>query len=155
MMKKTKSGRGGPPNPVDIHVGSRIKLQRRLLGLTQEQFAKSLGVTFQQIQKYETGKNRISCSRLFDISLVSGVSLMFFFEEMNVETLKKSPAHIAHGKEAEKFYKSNDIMSKDQTVKLVRNFYRIKDKQMQGIIFDLCERMSKELVGRKEGKRSC
>jgi transcriptional regulator with XRE-family HTH domain len=69
------------PNPIDVHVGSRVRFRRMLLGMSQEKLAEKLGLTFQQIQKYEKGINRIGASRLFDLAQVLGVSVQFFYEE--------------------------------------------------------------------------
>jgi ribosome-binding protein aMBF1 (putative translation factor) len=69
------------PNPIDVHVGSRVRFRRMLLGMSQEKLGDKLGLTFQQIQKYEKGINRIGASRLFDLAQVLGVSVQFFYEE--------------------------------------------------------------------------
>ena len=71
-------------NPIDVHVGSRVRLRRMLLGMSQEKLGEHLGLTFQQIQKYEKGINRIGASRLFDLSQVLGVPVQFFYEELAV-----------------------------------------------------------------------
>ena len=72
---------GKKPNPVDTHVGSRVRLRRMLLGISQERLGESMGLTFQQVQKYEKGVNRIGASRLFQISKILDVPVQFFFEE--------------------------------------------------------------------------
>ena len=72
---------GKKPNPVDQHVGSRVRLRRMLLGMSQERLGESMGLTFQQVQKYEKGVNRIGASRLFQISKILDVPVQFFFEE--------------------------------------------------------------------------
>src|SRR5512147_1895392 len=72
----------GVPNPVDIHVGSRVRLRRTLLGLSQEKLGEAVGLTFQQIQKYERGANRIGASRLFEFSRILDVPVSFFFDDM-------------------------------------------------------------------------
>ena len=72
-------------DPIDVHVGSRIRLRRQLLGLSQEKLGESLGLTFQQVQKYERGANRVSASRLFDLSVVLGVPISFFFDDISPE----------------------------------------------------------------------
>ena len=72
---------GKKPNPVDTHVGSRVRLRRMLLGMSQEKLGDAMGLTFQQVQKYEKGVNRISASRLFHISRILDVPVQFFFEE--------------------------------------------------------------------------
>ena len=69
------------PNPVDIHVGGRVRFRRMLLGMSQEKLGERLGLTFQQVQKYEKGVNRIGASRLFDLSQVLQVPIQFFYEE--------------------------------------------------------------------------
>lgn len=75
------------PHPADIHVGKRVRLMRKLLGMSQEKLGALLGVTFQQIQKYEHGANRISAGRLYDLSRVMRVPVGFFFENMKAENL--------------------------------------------------------------------
>src|SRR6266404_1584123 len=81
-----RSSRGrmpsGKPNPVDVHVGSRVRLRRTLLGMSQEKLGEAIGLTFQQVQKYERGANRVGASRLYDLSRVLDVPVSFFFEEM-------------------------------------------------------------------------
>ena len=91
-MSQTKNSRGRlRPNPIDVHVGMRIRLRRQVLNLTQEQLAKLLGLTFQQIQKYEKGLNRISASRLWDIAQVLQTSIDFFYEDIDDQTAALSP----------------------------------------------------------------
>ena len=88
-------GRGlGGPNPVDVHVGGRVRLRRTLLGMSQEKLGEAIGLTFQQVQKYERGANRIGSSRLFDLSRGLDVPIGFFFDEMSDETAAKSPRQI-------------------------------------------------------------
>src|ERR1700761_1105774 len=77
-----RSDRESRPSPIDVHVGSRIRLRRTLLGMSQERLGDSLGLTFQQVQKYERGVNRVGASRLFDLSRVLDVPISFFFDDM-------------------------------------------------------------------------
>src|ERR1700683_3458182 len=70
------------PSPIDVHVGARLRLRRTLLGMSQEKLGQAIGLTFQQVQKYERGANRIGASRLYDLSRVLDVPVSFFFEEM-------------------------------------------------------------------------
>ena len=77
----------GGPNPIDTHVGNRIRLRRQLLGYSQEKLASLLGLTFQQVQKYEKGMNRVGASRLWDMGKVLGVPISFFFEDMDEGTV--------------------------------------------------------------------
>ena len=102
-MKKIKSVNGsirgrlsdGAPNPIDVYVGSRLKLRRSLLGLSQERLADELGITFQQVQKYEKGLNRIGASRLWDLAQVLGVSVAYFYEDLDENTKNSSPRKIS------------------------------------------------------------
>ncbi len=71
---------GSQPNPIDVHVGGRLRFRRMLIGMSQEKLGNALGLTFQQIQKYEKGSNRVGASRLFEISRVLGVDVQFFFD---------------------------------------------------------------------------
>ena len=83
----------GAPNPVDVHIGKRIRMRREMLGLSQDKLSKMLGITFQQVQKYERGMNRIGGSRLWDISRILDVEIGFFYEEMDTNTRQNSPRH--------------------------------------------------------------
>ena len=78
------------PNPIDIHVGSRIRLRRTMLGMSQEKLGEALGITFQQVQKYEKGTNRVGASRLQNIAAILGVPVSFFFEDAPA-TMARSP----------------------------------------------------------------
>jgi transcriptional regulator with XRE-family HTH domain len=84
----------GKPNPVDVHVGARVRLRRTLLGLSQERLGEAIGLTFQQVQKYERGANRIGASRLYDLSRVLDVPVSFFFEDMDDQTAAMSPRNV-------------------------------------------------------------
>lgn len=78
-----KSEAGGSPHRVDLHVGARVRLRRKLLGVSQEKLADALGLTFQQVQKYERGTNRISASKLFEMSRVLDTPVAYFFEGLD------------------------------------------------------------------------
>src|ERR1700739_3216833 len=96
-----RSGRGrtpsGKPNPIDAHVGARVRLRRTLLGMSQEKLGEAIGLNFQQVQKYERGANRIGASRLFDLSRVPDVPVSFFFDEMSEDTSQQSPRMMLAG----------------------------------------------------------
>jgi transcriptional regulator with XRE-family HTH domain len=108
------AGKGSRPRPIDVHVGSRIRLRRTLLGLSQERLGEALGLTFQQVQKYETGVNRVSASRLFDLSRVLDVPIGFFFD--NVPDV---------------------VLSRPETLALVGAYYRIIDPVVRQRVLDL------------------
>ena len=84
----------GIPNPIDVHVGGRVRLRRTLLGLSQEKLGEAIGLTFQQVQKYERGANRIGASRLFDLSRVLDVPVGYFFDDMSDDVAARSPRQI-------------------------------------------------------------
>ena len=113
-------------NAVDMHVGKRVRLRRTLLGMSQEQLAASLNITFQQVQKYERGANRISASRLWDISQILDVEIRYFFDDMTPDTMCSSPRQVSRG---ESFGIDNenvrDPMARRETLELVRAYYTI------------------------------
>ncbi len=133
-MAKSKLlyGRGtGKLHPVDEHVGARVRLRRVLLGMTQTDLGTAIGVTFQQMQKYERGTNRISASRLHDLARVLDVSIEHFFDDMPPEVAASSPAAKKRGK-AKKMPKYElDPMIKRETMELVRAYYKIKDADVR------------------------
>ncbi len=132
-MAKSKLayGRGtGIPNPVDVHVGARLRQQRTLLGMSQTVLGDALGLTFQQVQKYERGANRISASRLFNLSRVLDVPVEFFFEEMPSAIAARSPAK-TRGRAKKPVRYELDPMAKRETLKLVRAYYKISNPQVR------------------------
>ncbi len=160
-QKQEKSIRGrlaeGTPNPVDIHVGERIKLRRKLLGLSQQQMAKKLGLTFQQIQKYEKGLNRVGASRLWDISRVLNVSMDFFFSDMEKDVEIQSPMMLSvqdaeHEKMLHEEHDSMDFdpMKRRETLELVRAYYKINNRKIAKYLFDLIIAMSKSTANLNE-----
>ncbi len=138
-----KRGRlpSGKPNPVDVHVGSRVRLRRTLLGLSQEKLGEALGLTFQQVQKYEGGTNRIGSSRLWDLSRVLECSMSFFFEEMDVATAGASPRHLSV-ETPDMAPRDKDPMTKRETLELVRAYYRIKDYAVRRRIYELAKSLA-------------
>lgn len=114
-------------HPVDIHVGKRIRHRRWMIGMTQQQLADKVGIKFQQIQKYETGMNRVSASRLWDIAETLGVEISFFFEGLS-EGAAPVPAQA-------------DIMADKEALDLVRSYYAIPEAQRRRL-FDLARVLS-------------
>jgi len=136
-------------NAIDMHVGKRVRLRRTLLGLSQEQLAVSLNLTFQQVQKYERGANRISASRLWDISQILDVSIGYFFDDMSSQTKLASPRKIgkdAHLLSEEDFGK--DPMARRETLELVRTYYSIT----QPIVRKRVSEMIKSVAGMINGE---
>jgi transcriptional regulator with XRE-family HTH domain len=120
----------GYPNPVDVHVGGRIRLRRTLLCLTQMAVAEKLGLTFQQVQKYERGTNRVSSSRLFDLCRIFNVPIAYFFEEMGADVSKQSPGALA-GKQSKQIDQGTDPAVARETLDLVRVYYEIPDQRIR------------------------
>jgi transcriptional regulator with XRE-family HTH domain len=125
--------RSDKPNPIDIHVGSRVRLRRTLLGMSQEKLGEAIGLTFQQVQKYERGANRIGASRLYDLSRVLDVPVSFFFDDINPEVVA---AAVESGESTAQHYEPDPMMRRE-TLELVRAYYRIPDAQIRRRLFDL------------------
>ena len=139
MANIQRAGRGGglgKPNPVDMHVGARVRLRRTLLGLSQEKLGEAIGLTFQQVQKYERGANRIGASRLYDLSKVLDVNVSYFFEDMSDQIAARSPRQIRGMVQQEDSYEP-DPMAKRETLELVRAYYKINDPRVRKRLFDM------------------
>lgn len=141
--------RTGKPNPVDVHVGSRVRLRRTLLGLSQEKLAGAVGLTFQQIQKYERGANRIGASRLFQLSRVLDVPVSFFFDDMPPELTGRGAAAQPGLAEPGQARYEPDTLAKRETLELVRAYYRISDPQVRKKVFDLVKGLGAADTGSK------
>lgn len=153
-IKKSTRGRmpNGEANPVDIHVGDRIRLRRQLLGLSQEKLASLLGLTFQQVQKYERGMNRVGASRLWDLAKVLDVPVNFFYEEMDEETANNSPRTIncELGITIGDFVtEDTDPMHRKEAIKLVKAFYRIPNRKAAEHLLIMIEEMAKSYYERE------
>ena len=134
------------PSPIDAHVGSRIRLRRNLMGMSQERLGEALGLTFQQIQKYERGVNRVGASRLFDLSRVLAVSISFFFDDMPEPLAGLHGTHqvtrAAGGvSETQDAFGVDDSVNRRETAELVRAYYRITDSSQRKRVFDLIKSM--------------
>lgn len=143
-----RSGRGrtpsGNPNPIDVHVGGRVRLRRTLLGMSQERLGEAIGLTFQQVQKYERGANRIGASRLFDLSRVLDVPVSFFFEDIPDSASQLSPRMMMSGLAEEPDPAPEaDPLTKRETLELVRAYYRIADPQIRKRVFELAKALAK------------
>lgn len=124
------------PNPIDVHVGSRVRLRRMLLGLSQEKLGERLGLTFQQVQKYEKGVNRVGASRLFDLSNVLSVPIQFFFEDAPVAEARVQPvAGFAEVAPADSSI--IEFLSTREGLELNKAFSRISDPKSRRAILDL------------------
>ncbi len=138
----------GVPNPVDVHVGGRVRQRRLLLGMTQSDLAEALGLTFQQVQKYERGANRIGASRLFHLSQILDVSIVYFFGDMPADVAAESPAQRRGAQRRGAQWRGSvtnpvsdelDPMAKRETLELVRVYYRITDSKVRKCLFLLAK----------------
>ncbi len=119
------------PHPVDVHVGKRVRHRRWLVGMTQQQLAESVGIKFQQIQKYETGANRVSASRLWDIADALDVDVSFFFEGLASENPAREDSSPV----------PSDLLGDKEALDLVRSYYAIPENQRRRL-FDLARVLS-------------
>lgn len=145
MKQSRQRGRmqDGAPNPIDKYVGSRIRKRRKLLGWSQSKLASMLGLTFQQVQKYERGTNRISSSRLWDFSQSLGVPPSFFFEDMPLDTATQSPRYMNGSKASHtEEQRRCDPMRTSEALDLVVAFDRLKPEAAKRI-FELIKIMAK------------
>ncbi len=131
------------PSPIDVHVGGRVRLRRTLLGMSQERLGEALGLTFQQVQKYERGVNRIGASRLFDLARVLDVPIGFFFDDMpdsmgGSMAVTRRIAGFAEGQEGFE----DDTLHRRETLELVRAYYRITDPSVRKRVFDLIKSLT-------------
>jgi transcriptional regulator with XRE-family HTH domain len=127
------------PNPVDKHVGSRVRMRRKMLAISQEKLGNALGLTFQQVQKYEKGANRIGASRLEHISRILQVPVAFFFEGVQ----DASPIHTSD-EVARSLTRINDFVSSSEGLRLVQSFMRIENTDLRRRIVGLVEEISSD-----------
>ncbi|ODR99901.1 Cro/Cl family transcriptional regulator [Methyloceanibacter methanicus] len=130
---------GKKPNPIDVHVGSRVRLRRMLLGMSQERLGNSMGLTFQQVQKYEKGANRIGASRLYHISKILDVPVGFFFEEAPVLD-EPTPTPGMAEPESEAFIL--EFLNTREGLELNRSFTKIADATVRKSVVDLVRALS-------------
>jgi transcriptional regulator with XRE-family HTH domain len=132
------------PSTIDVHVGTRVRLRRTLLGMSQEKLAAALSLTFQQVQKYERGVNRIGASRLFDLARILDVPIGFFFDDMpsSVEggsiinsRRRSAPNEAQIGLE-------DDLLLKRETLELARAYHRINEPAVRKRVLDLIKSLA-------------
>ncbi|MFT5346737.1 MAG: transcriptional regulator with XRE-family HTH domain [Sulfitobacter sp.] len=119
-------------HPVDIHVGKRVRHRRWMVGMTQQQLAERVGIKFQQIQKYETGMNRVSASRLWEIASALGVQVSFFFDGLGAKATEAGPSDLP-----------SDLLADKEALELIRSYYSIPENQRRRL-FDLARVLSQE-----------
>jgi transcriptional regulator with XRE-family HTH domain len=132
------------PDPVDIHVGRQMRQRRRLLGMTQSQLGKALGeISFQQIQKYERGSNRIAASRLHQLAAALGVGVAFFFEGLPPEARQDGSPRWRNNGASPAAATPDDLLLRRETVELTRYYYEIADPSVRRRLYDLIKALSR------------
>lgn len=128
-------------HPVDVHCGMRVRQRRTLLGMSQEKLGEAVGLTFQQIQKYERGANRMGGSRLYEFSKVLDVPVSYFFDEMPVNVLVgrggRSRGRKGLIEEGTPFEDEKDPLAKRETLELVRAYYKIDEEKVRKRVFEM------------------
>lgn len=141
--KKDPYARGsGVPNPVDVHVGSRLRQRRSLAGISQTGLAEALDLTFQQVQKYERGANRISASRLYQLSQILDVPISYFFEKFGDS---QTPPQAAFADNKQAAFIDEEMLHEKETLDLLRAYYSVTDSKVRKNILDIVKTMAKNL----------
>jgi transcriptional regulator with XRE-family HTH domain len=135
------------PHPIDVHVGSRVRLRRNMLGLSQEKLGEAIGLTFQQVQKYERGANRIGASRLMELSEVLDVPVSFFYDDTDPVRAPAIPMGLSESPQ-EGF--DSDPLRKRETQELVDAYYAIEDAAARRRLFDLAKTLAAAAAGARE-----
>ncbi|MDD3020090.1 MAG: helix-turn-helix transcriptional regulator [Alphaproteobacteria bacterium] len=155
QIKKTRNPRrssvdGETPNPVDVYVGQKLRSRRNLIGITQENLAEAAGITFQQVQKYEKGRNRLSASRLYQFSRVLEVPVAYFFEgffasntQIGIQTGFAETGQDPYADDSEGGEESGDILNRKETIELVRTYYTITDEKLRKDFLKMLKQMAK------------
>ncbi|MGE4278642.1 MAG: helix-turn-helix domain-containing protein [Magnetospirillum sp.] len=133
----------GEPDPVDTHVGGRLRLRRTLMGLSQTELARSVGLTFQQVQKYESGANRISASRLYHIAEALDVPVSFFFDDIP----RGGGSTLAMGLSEDQAGFTAPDSSGREGLEMMRNYHRITDEAIRRSVYDLTKSLAAKLNG--------
>jgi transcriptional regulator with XRE-family HTH domain len=127
-------------NAIDLHVGKRLRRRRRLLGLTQQQLAESIGIRFQQIQKYECGANRVTASRLYELAVALNVPVNYFFEGLQqVNAQPNAPGAPANDRDLI----AADVLSQKETLELIRAYYKLGERPRRRLL-DLAKALQDE-----------
>jgi transcriptional regulator with XRE-family HTH domain len=154
-LNRKRFGMKKIPNPVDRHVGSRVRLRRVLLGMSQERLGEALSLTFQQVQKYEKGTNRIGASRLNQISKILGMPVSFFFEGAPPDSSLAAHDMYAEGfADQDQSSYDSDIMSSADGLQLAKAFLRIRDPKRRRMVISLANSLADEDSSESKGQRN-
>ena len=140
-IRRSSRPKSDKPNPIDVQVGSRVRLRRNMLGLSQEKLGEAISLTFQQVQKYERGANRIGASRLHELSRVLDVPVSFFFDDVDPVRAPAIPGGFSEPP-AEAF--ESDPLRRRETVELVDAYYAIGDLAVRRRLLELARALATE-----------
>lgn len=141
----SRAGMKGRANPVDAHVGGRLRLRRALIGMSQEKLAEAVGLTFQQVQKYERGTNRVSASRLYQFSKILDVPVSYFFDQYKDSSADNFSYGAGMADNAQEGFVEDNHLYDKETIELVRIYYSIKDVKMRKDLLKLIKSMADKL----------
>jgi transcriptional regulator with XRE-family HTH domain len=130
------------PHPVDVHVGRRLRLRRTILGMSQESIGTAIGVTFQQVQKYERGVNRMGSSRLFEFSKILSVPVAYFFEEFDANAAVAANSVATGMAEDDVVDFEHEQLTSRETMEMMRAYYRIPSYKVRKGVFDLVKTLA-------------
>lgn len=143
-VEATNKNQTRKPNPIDIHVGGRIRLRRMMSGLSQERLGEHMGLTFQQIQKYEKGANRVGASRLFQLAQVLEVPVSYFFDDLESDEASGLASGFAESKSQDFVL---EFLNSREGLELNRAFVKIQDPKVRRKVVDLIRSLSEEESG--------
>lgn len=146
IMKKETSGKKGRASSIDEHVGAKLKQRRTLIGMSQEKLAEAVGITFQQIQKYENGANRVSAGRLYEFSKILEVPVAFFFDNVHSPAISASIGLSDNTQESfAPQEQAIDVMQRKETIDLVRAYYEIDSDDQRKELLKMVRSMVKAM----------
>ena len=131
-------------HPIDVHVGSRLKLRRSILGLSQDAIGSAIGVTFQQVQKYESGANRMGASRLYDFAKILKVPVSYFFDEYKGPTPTENTRSGGMAESSPPDFQHEKQIASRETMEMMRAFYNIRSKQIRKRVFELIKAIAED-----------
>jgi transcriptional regulator with XRE-family HTH domain len=148
MVKRQRKSSGrmaskGFPIQSTFTSAPRVRLRRTLLGISQMKLAEAIGLTFQQVQKYESGANRVSSSRLYDLAGILDVPLAYFFDEMSAGVSAQTPSALMRTKHRPENEQEKDPLAKRETLEFVRAYYKIEDPAVRKRVFELTKAVAK------------
>jgi transcriptional regulator with XRE-family HTH domain len=132
------------PNPIDVHVGSRVRMRRMLIGMSQEKLGEQLGLTFQQVQKYEKGSNRVSASRLYQMGRILGVNVQYFFDELPHSSASAVPEMGFAESAGEPIIM--DFLTSSEGLQLNKAFTQIKDPSVRRKVVELVRTLAGDTI---------